>query len=101
MKKPLLEHIEQIVTDVKAENLDGLKFNYSDGWVLVRPSGTEPIFRVYSESKNRDVAISRADSFEKLAWDFVDPEGLHLVKKALQKKKRTKKAPVNPQQSTL
>jgi phosphomannomutase/phosphoglucomutase len=36
--------------------LDGLKAYYEDGWLLVRPSGTEPIFRVYGESRGPDRA---------------------------------------------
>ena len=35
--------------------IDGMRINYPDGsWLLFRPSGTEPIFRVYSESRNQD-----------------------------------------------
>lgn len=36
---------------VKTENLDGYKFYLSeDEWLMVRPSGTEPVLRVYSHS---------------------------------------------------
>jgi phosphomannomutase/phosphoglucomutase len=35
--------------------LDGIRINYLDGsWILFKPSGTEPVFRVYSESSNLD-----------------------------------------------
>ncbi len=37
-------HREQINTE------DGLKIDFEDGWVHLRPSNTEPIIRVYSES---------------------------------------------------
>jgi phosphoglucomutase len=31
--------------------LDGLKLIFADGdWVLMRPSGTEPVVRIYTES---------------------------------------------------
>jgi len=34
--------------------MDGVKFNFSDGsWMLMRPSGTEPMVRIYAESSNR------------------------------------------------
>jgi phosphoglucosamine mutase len=33
--------------------LDGIKAFYGDGWLLVRPSGTEPICRVFAESRDR------------------------------------------------
>jgi phosphomannomutase len=36
---------------VNVERTDGIKFNFaSDGWLLVRPSGTEPLVRVYAEA---------------------------------------------------
>jgi phosphomannomutase/phosphoglucomutase len=34
--------------------LDGVKAFFPDGWLLVRPSGTEPICRVFSESRDVD-----------------------------------------------
>jgi len=32
--------------------LDGFRLNYANGWVLVRPSGTEPKMRITAEAKN-------------------------------------------------
>lgn len=43
---------ERVVT------IDGVKAYFSGGWVLLRPSGTEPLFRVFAESK--DPARARA-----------------------------------------
>ena len=42
---------------------DGLRIDYDDGWVLLRPSGTEPKFRIYSESKDPAVAERRSAEF--------------------------------------
>ncbi len=37
------------------DNLDGLKLLFGDdGWILFRPSGTEPVLRVYSEAPTRE-----------------------------------------------
>ncbi|MFC1917165.1 phosphoglucosamine mutase [Chloroflexota bacterium] len=33
------------------DNIDGLKLNFEDGWLLVRPSGTEPKIRLTAEAK--------------------------------------------------
>ncbi len=43
-KNPEVSHID---------TTDGLKLFFKDNaWVLIRPSGTEPIFRIFSESKS-------------------------------------------------
>jgi phosphomannomutase/phosphoglucomutase len=49
----------------KVVTLDGVKAYRSGGWVLLRPSGTEPLFRVFAESK--DPARARALADEGLA----------------------------------
>ena len=36
--------------DAEADELDGLRLSWSDRWVHVRPSGTEPIVRVIAEA---------------------------------------------------
>ncbi|MEM0157348.1 MAG: phosphoglucosamine mutase [Thermoplasmataceae archaeon] len=48
------------VSGMKTDTSDGIKVFLKDGWVLVRPSGTEPIIRIYGESRTvaraRDIA---------------------------------------------
>jgi phosphomannomutase len=51
--------------DAEANDLDGLRLSWSDRWVHVRPSGTEPIVRVIAEAPSEAearglVARSRA-----------------------------------------
>lgn len=41
---------------VKVDETDGLKIFERDGWALIRPSGTEPIIRIYTSSRSRDAA---------------------------------------------
>ncbi|MDT0631358.1 phosphoglucomutase/phosphomannomutase family protein [Rubrivirga litoralis] len=41
---------------VKTETLDGFKFRVENGWLLFRPSGTEPVLRVYSEADSQEAA---------------------------------------------
>ncbi len=35
---------------VRTDTTDGYKFFTKDGWILIRASGTEPLFRVYAEA---------------------------------------------------
>ena len=53
---------------VARENrLDGLKLIFEDGeWVLMRPSGTEPVVRVYTETATIEASQKLAD--EARAW---------------------------------
>ena len=49
-----LSHLEQRLESLKAKTIDktdGHKLLYEDGWLLVRPSGTEPRIRLTAEAK--------------------------------------------------
>lgn len=48
-------------TAAKVETIDGVKAHLDGGWVLLRPSGTEPLFRVFAESKDPARARALAD----------------------------------------
>ena len=41
---------------VEIDTLDGVKHLTENGWLLVRPSGTEPVLRVYSEAETPEAA---------------------------------------------
>ena len=37
----------------RTNRMDGVKFIFADGsWLLMRPSGTEPVVRIYAESES-------------------------------------------------
>jgi phosphoglucomutase len=39
----------------KINRIDGVKFIFADkSWMLMRPSGTEPLVRIYAESEDKD-----------------------------------------------
>ena len=56
-------------TDFELDLTDGVKIFKDGGWVIIRPSGTEPIFRCFSESD------SQTKANEMTEW------GISLIKK--------------------
>ena len=48
---PSLEAKLKSLKPLSVVNTDGVKLNFSDGWLLVRPSGTEPKIRITAEAK--------------------------------------------------
>jgi phosphomannomutase len=50
-------------TVVRRQDLDGYKFDFADEqWVMIRPSGTEPVLRIYAESSTRAKADAILDA---------------------------------------
>jgi len=62
----------------KLTTIDGLRLAFSDGWLLIRPSGTEPKIRITAEAKNE----ARAKELYNL--------GLETIQKSLKKLERAK-----------
>ncbi|WP_265109351.1 phosphoglucosamine mutase [Halosolutus halophilus] len=53
--------------DAELNTRDGYRLDYGDAWVLARPSGTEPLVRIYAEARDEDRAIDLAeDMYETL-----------------------------------
>jgi phosphomannomutase len=50
----------------RTEKLDGFKYYLNnDSWVMIRPSGTEPVLRVYCEAADRKIARKTLDVVRK------------------------------------
>lgn len=63
MKKEFTGDISKIIQKFLIEfkegtpiNQDGLKINFSDSWIQIRSSNTEPIIRIIAEAKTKDEA---------------------------------------------
>ncbi len=62
--KEAKKHFPQAHIDAK----DGVKIIFDDGWLLLRPSGTEPVFRCFAESRQK----KRAQELLNLGLDWVE-----------------------------
>ncbi|MFA5944648.1 MAG: phosphoglucosamine mutase [Candidatus Thermoplasmatota archaeon] len=74
-KQELLVRIRAEFAKVKevreVDARDGVKAYLPQGWVLVRPSGTEPIFRIQAEAKTEAEAKALTDRFKTLVADLL------------------------------
>lgn len=50
--------------DADLTTIDGYRVDYGDAWVLARPSGTEPLVRIYAEARDGDRAEELARGME-------------------------------------
>jgi phosphoglucosamine mutase len=67
LKQPIMSRAaEELVdalhlpADVTVNTMDGLRLEMPDAWVLVRPSGTEPVVRVTAEAVDQARAVALA-----------------------------------------
>jgi len=64
--REVMEKLKDAIKGEKVDYTDGIKVYTERGWVLIRPSGTEPIIRIYAEAKKREDAEKLADKYKKL-----------------------------------
>ncbi|MBR2981008.1 MAG: phosphoglucosamine mutase [Odoribacter sp.] len=57
----VLDTLKAKYSNEKITDIDGVKIDFADGWVHLRKSNTEPIIRVYSESKDENSANQLAN----------------------------------------
>jgi len=63
-KQGVMAALTRDASGERVDTTDGVKIFLRDGWVLVRPSGTEPIFRVFTEAKTPEKAKELAESYK-------------------------------------
>ena len=60
-KQEIMDKIAEDTQEYKVDTTDGVKIFREEGWLIIRPSGTEPIFRCFAEAKNIDDATKMAE----------------------------------------
>ncbi len=51
-KEQIMSNLKKVV-DAEYSDIDGMRVETEDGWVLLRPSGTEPYLRITAEGKTK------------------------------------------------
>jgi len=71
LTRKLVETAPDRISEVEIEEVrtsDGIKYYLADGsWLLIRPSGTEPVLRVYAEAPNDERVRALLDFGESIA----------------------------------
>jgi phosphomannomutase/phosphoglucomutase len=64
---------EQLVKAYKQVNtMDGVRVDFKDGWVLIRPSNTSPIIRLTTEADNETILVSLTTKFQAMTQEIID-----------------------------
>ena len=58
----IYDALRQKFSDAKANDQDGLRFDWDDRWLLIRPSNTEPIVRIICETNDEKASTDLASA---------------------------------------
>lgn len=76
LKQRALKALRGSVEAPRVETIDGLKLWYPDGsWILIRPSGTEPVFRLYAEAMTSDRVTGLVEKHKMMVEEVVGSLG--------------------------
>ena len=70
-KQGVMSRLAATAKGDRIDTTDGIKIFSGKSWVLVRPSGTEPIFRVFSEAQTPEEARDTAECYKKRVEELV------------------------------
>jgi len=73
LKEMLLRRLPDVADAPQVNTMDGVKLSWSDGrWVMVRPSGTEPLARIYAEAENEEKLAALIEEYKEKAEELVE-----------------------------
>jgi len=76
LKERALEALRGSVDAPEVGTIDGVRLGYDDGsWILFRPSGTEPVFRIYAEAGSPERVAELVDEHKALIASVIESLG--------------------------
>ncbi|HEX54993.1 MAG: phosphoglucosamine mutase [Candidatus Altiarchaeales archaeon] len=70
LMKKIRENINDVV-DGEVSYVDGIRIRNEDSWLLIRPSGTEPVIRITAEAKDNKTLRELVENAEKLVKEII------------------------------
>ncbi len=67
----VVERVKEYFKDYRQITIDGVKVITDEFWLLVRPSGTEPLLRIMLEAKSEDRAKELLETVKRIASEVV------------------------------
>lgn len=67
----VVEKVKEEFRNERLITIDGVKVISNDYWVLVRPSGTEPLLRVMIEARNEEIAKQLLERIDRIVNEVV------------------------------
>ncbi len=64
---PMIEKVTEAFADEQINTADGIRIDFIDGWVHLRPSNTEPIVRLIAEAQTQEAAEGLINGIASLA----------------------------------
>lgn len=73
LKEMVLRELRDRVKAERIETIDGVKLWFADNsWILIRPSGTEPVYRLYAEAETAERVSGLIGHYKKLVMETVE-----------------------------
>ena len=64
IRKKVLDDVEKsLFKEYKIDNMDGIRIDFEDGWILIRSSNTEPILRLSVETNSQERTTQLKEKF--------------------------------------
>jgi phosphomannomutase/phosphoglucomutase len=70
-KETALSEFAKKMKGMNIDQTDGVKILYDRAWVLVRPSGTEPIYRIFAEADDENRAKELSNESKKTISEII------------------------------
>ena len=72
LKTKVLDRVKEISQGLDILDIDGVKIEEENWWVLFRPSGTESIFRVTTEAKDTETAQLKLNEYKAVLKKIIE-----------------------------